>query len=122
MIESGLPCVPDEPSPAAGNSTIGVGANGFPSLSQDAQGEKVAKISSPTTLKSSSCDGVSGAWKRLGNKLKFIVRSLSWPPDNPETDRKRAAPPSADFRLSVSPQLLDASSSVSKFDSQARDI
>src|ERR1043166_7547739 len=36
-----------------GTFTAGVAPNGFPALIQNAQGEKVAKISSPTTLKSS---------------------------------------------------------------------
>src|SRR3954451_7396305 len=74
--EPGSPCVAADPAAVA---TIGnaEGAKGFPLRSQDAHGEKVAKISPPTTLKSSS-NGAS--W--FGKRLKFIasVRGLesSW--------------------------------------------
>src|SRR3954447_3438293 len=46
---------------------IAVGANGFPSPSQDAHGEKLAKISLPTMLKSSSSEVNFIAWSLLRN-------------------------------------------------------
>src|SRR4051812_47124780 len=51
--EPGSPCVAADPSWVASDG-IAMGAKGFPPPSQDAQGEKVAKISPPMTLKSSS--------------------------------------------------------------------
>src|SRR4051795_4573260 len=68
-----------DPVTAADSIGIAKGAKGFPSLSQDAHGEKVAKISPPRTLKSwsSPCDGTSGfVNNRLGMKLPFIDQSL----------------------------------------------
>src|SRR5436305_10784259 len=68
------------PDPSAAASPgIARGARGFPSFSHDAHGEKVAKISLPTTLKSSSSPW-DGSWasgnNRLGRKLLFIAQSL----------------------------------------------
>src|SRR6266850_5370423 len=73
-MEPGSPSAAEPPA-AAESTGIAVGANGFPSLSQDAQGEKVAKISPPLTLKSSSdesCNGCCGYVIRFGIKLEFI--------------------------------------------------
>src|SRR3954447_18589785 len=64
---------------AADSIGIAKGANGFPSLSQDAHGEKVAKISPPTTLKSPSSPwdrSPASGNNRLGMKLPFIDQSL----------------------------------------------
>src|SRR3954451_9754399 len=75
ITEPGSPDVVVSVAPAAatdGALTHGVKPNGFPTLIHDAQGEKVAKISSPTTLKSSS-DSSDGAGTRRGNIAKGLV-------------------------------------------------
>src|SRR4051812_18496635 len=46
---------------------IAAGAKGFPSPSQDAHGEKLAKISLPTMLKSSCSEVEFIAWSLLRN-------------------------------------------------------
>src|SRR3954451_1619095 len=71
-VESTLPWVPPEPSTVAGRNVTGVGAKGFPSLSHDAQGENVAKISPSITLKSSASDSAFGILNSVGMKLEFI--------------------------------------------------
>src|SRR4051794_28655542 len=73
-VESALTWAPAEPSAVAGDSVVGAGAKGSPSLSHDAHGEKVAKISPPITLKSSA-DSASGTCNRPGMKVEFMVPS-----------------------------------------------
>src|SRR5882757_7568668 len=65
---------PSEAVPPASveSDGIAVGAKGFPSPSQDAQGEKLAKISPPMTLKSPSSDGSCRSGVRPGVKSSFI--------------------------------------------------
>jgi hypothetical protein len=74
--ESGLTCPTD---PLAWVESVGIarGAEGFPTLAQDAQGEKVAKIWPPTAKKSpdTSCgSGIKFAVK-FATKSDFIASS-----------------------------------------------